>query len=141
MNQFLSQLIGIKRVKAHTAAGTSTITSDSVDLQSEGADAVLFLTSFGTPAADNILKAQQSADAFAADTADITGGAVVPGASDDTEFSDIISPSKRYTRASCARGTSSTLETIYALLYRKRELPVNNTVSGTIAGVTVNQPA
>lgn len=139
MNQFLSQLIGIKRVKAYQAAGTSTITSDTVDLQAEGADAVLFLADIETAAADNILSTQGSTDdsSYSANS----GGAVVPGASDEVQFVDILSPGKRYQQAVVTRGTSTVLGPIFALIYKKRELPVDNTTAGTIAGVTVKQPA
>jgi len=134
-NQRLSELIAIKKVKAYQTAGTSTITSDTVDMQSENADGVLFLTTFETAAADNILKATHSDDDSS--YSDVSGGAVVPGASDEVQFVDIVSPSKRYLRASCARGTSTVLGEIYALLYRRRRGPADNTVAGTIAGITV----
>jgi hypothetical protein len=135
--QLLSQLIGIKKVKAQTAAGTTTITSDTVDMQNEKADAVCFVTTFNTAAADNILKTEKSSDDSA--WSDVSGGAVAPGASDETQFVDIVSPPTRYVRASCARGTSTILGEIYALLYRLRTQPYDNTIAGTIAGKTVVQ--
>lgn len=81
MSGFLSETIGIKMVKAAQVDGTGTITSDTVDLQAEKADGVLFVTSSATPATDNILSVQHSNDdsSYAA----VTGGAVVPGASDE----------------------------------------------------------
>ena len=135
MRSLLSQCIKIKRVKAYTAAGTTTITSDSVDMQAEGADGVLFLADFETPAADNILKGQESDDDST--FTDVSGGAVVPGASDELQFVERVSPGKRYQRASLARGTSTVLGHVVALLFRLRQQPADNTVAGTIAGVTV----
>ena len=135
MQSFLSECVGIKRLKAVTADGTTAAVSASVDLQAEKADGVLFLSSFQTPAADNILKAQVSDDDST--FTDVSGGTVAPGASDETQFADVLSPSKRYARASCARGTSTVLGDIYALLYRLRQQPYDNTTAGTIAGVAV----
>ena len=131
----ISEIIKIKRVKAYQADGTSTVTTDSVDLQSEGADGVLFLTSFQTAAAGNILKAQVSDDDST--FTDVSGGAVVPGSSDETQWSEVVSPGKRYARGSCARGTSTVLGDCYALLFRMRVRPPVNNVAGTIAGVSV----
>lgn len=132
----LMQQIGVKRVKAYTADGTSTQTSASVDLQTEGADGIVFVTSFQTAAADNILKAQASDDDST--FADITGAVVAPGASDEVQFVEVVSPGKRYVRASCARGTTTILGDIYALLFRLRDEAYDNTTAGTIAGVSVN---
>jgi hypothetical protein len=138
MSAYLSETIGIKRVKAYTANGTSTITSDTVDLQAEKADGVLFLTSSETAASDNILSVQHSSDDSSYSA--VSGGAVVPGASDETQFVDLVSPSKRYVQAVFTRGTSTIQGPIYALLYRKRVGGVDNTTAGTIAGVALVGP-
>lgn len=134
MNRFLSEMIGVNR-NAHTATGTTTITSASIDMQTVGADGVMFLVGIQTAAADNILKVQVSDNN--SDWSDLTGGAVVPGASDEAQFVDVKSPPKRYVRASVARGTGTILGDIWALTYRHRQEPVDNTTAGTIAGVAV----
>ena len=134
MNRFLSEMIRIIR-NAYTANGTTTINSATVDMQTLGADGVLFLVGIQTAAADNILKVQVSDND--SDWSDLTGGAVVPGASDEAQFVDVKSPPKRYVRASVARGTSTILGDIWELTYRNRVEPIDNTTAGTIAGVAV----
>lgn len=133
---FLTERVKIIKVKDHTTAGTTAVTSDSVDLgQNGGFDSVCFITSFGTAATDNLLKAQQSSDDGSADDfSDLAGTSVTSGSSDEDVFIDIRLAGKRYVRCVSARGTSSTQESVYALLYNAKQLPVDNTTTGTIAG-------
>lgn len=121
------------KVADHTTAGTSTITSASVDMR--GYQGVIFMTSFGTAAADNIVKLQISSDDGSADDfSDVLGSAVaLGGASDEDQVLAHYRPIKRYARLSCARGTSSTLESIWAIQYGAQNLPPTSSVVGTIA--------
>jgi hypothetical protein len=127
----LSSKIKITKVKDHTADGTSAVNSDGVDMA--GFEGVIFITSFGTAASGNTVNAAQGAD-NASDWVDLTGSSVTSGTSDEDVWIDINKPSDRYVRAEVARGTSSTLESIYAIQYGPKKLPVDNTTSGTIAG-------
>lgn len=137
---YLSEHIKIQKVQDHTTAGTSTITTDAIDMA--GYDGVLVLSSFGTPASNNTVKLQQSSDDGGSDDySDLEGTSTTSGSSDEDVFVDLKSPSKRYVKAVFTRGTSSTLESIWALLYRARSLPVDNTTTGTIAGETHASPA
>ena len=130
----LSENVKIVKVQDHTTAGTSAVNSDAVDMQ--GYEGVMFVTSCGTAAIDNTINAAQSDDSAGSpdDFTDLEGSKVVPGASDEDLFLDVFKPKKRYVRAEIARGTSTTLETIWAILYSPRRLPVDNTTTGTIAG-------
>lgn len=140
MRGFLSEKVKIVKIKDHSTADTSAVTSDAVDTQ--GYDGVLFVTSFGTAAAGNTVKVQQSSDDAAADAyADLTGTSVTSGTSDEDVFVDVQRPKERYLKLVAARGTSSTLESMYAILYNPRSLPIDNTTSGTITGETHLSPA
>lgn len=137
----LSNHVKITKVKDHSAAATSDVTSDGVDMA--GWDGCLFLTSFGTAAAGNSLKAQQAADSGGSpdDFSDLAGTSVVSGTSDEDVWIDIYRPRKRYLKVVATRGTSSTLESVWAIQYRGRKAPVSNVLSGTIIGEAHVSPA
>lgn len=143
MQTFLTDNVKLLKVADAAGAATSAVTSAAVDMQADGGwDGCLFLTSFGTAAADNVLKAQQSDDDGVADGySDLAESAVDAGASDEDQFVDIREPAKRYLKAVAVRGTSSTCENIWAILYRGRELPFSNVLAGTINGKQLNRPA
>ena len=135
----LSDNIKLLKIQDHTAAGTSTITSDAVDTQGYGG--VMLVTSVGTAAANNTVKAQQSSDDGVADSyGDLEGTSVASGTSDEDLWIDVFKPMKRYIKFVVARGTSTTLETLWAILYRPDRGPVDNTTSGTIIGESFNGP-
>lgn len=134
----LSSRTRIVKVKDHSAAGTSDVVSDFVDTQ--GFDGVLFLASFGVAAANNSLKAQQATDSAGGDAADLAGTATASGTSDEDIWLDIYRPAERYVGVTGLRGTSSTLESIWAILYGPREMPVDNTTTGTITGELHSEP-
>lgn len=128
----LSNHVKITKVADHSGAGTTAVNSTGVDMA--GWDGVLFLTSFGTAAADNTVNAAQGAD-NSTDWTDIAGTSVASGTSDEDVWLDIYRPLDRYVRLEAARGTSSTLESIWAIQYKGgRKLPIDNTTSGTITG-------
>lgn len=137
----LSNHVKITKVKDHSGAATSAVDSDAVDMA--GFDGVIFLTSFGTAAANNTLKAAQSADSAGSpdDFSDLANTSVSSGTSDEDVWIDIYRPRKRYVRVTAARGTSSTLESIWAIQYRGRKAPVSNVLAGTIVGEAHVSPA
>lgn len=141
MNGHLTDWAKPLKVKDHSTAATGDVTSDAVDML--GYDGVVFLTSYGTAAADNLMHAESSSDNFSSDTAaDIAGSEVdLSGSSDEDQFVDIIGPPERYVRVVAQRGTSSTLESIWAIRYRTRNVPETSSVSGTIYGKKLLQPA
>ena len=138
----ISNRTKLVKLKDHQAAGTSGVTSDSID--TAGFRGVRFFTSFGTAAAGNSIKAQQSDDdGDADDYSDIAGSSVVSGADPSNEdvWLDIYLPRKRYLQVVAARGTSSTLESIWAELYDPVSLPVDGTTDGTVTGELHVSPA
>lgn len=137
---YLSDNIKILKIQDHTAAGTDAVTSSAIDMN--GYDSVMVLSSFGTAAAGNTVKLQASSDDGSADDySDLEGTSTTSGTSDEDVFVDLKRAPKRYIKAVFARGTSSTLESVWALLYNARSLPVDNTTSGTIAGEQHTAPA
>lgn len=142
--RLLNEEIKIVKVEDHTAAGTTDVTSDGVDLSANGGwDGVLFITSVGTAAADNLMHAEQSSDDGSADTyGDLEGGEIdLSGASDEDQWLDVFRPTKKWVRVVAQRGTSSTQESIWAILYRGRQKKYSNLTSGTIYGKALISPA
>lgn len=139
---YLTEHVKITKVADHTTAGTGDVSCSAVDMSEDGGyDGVVFVTSYGTANANNILKAAGSADnsTFAeyASTAQIASGS-----SDEDVILDIQRPSQRYVKPVPERGTSSTLESVYAIRYRSRTRPVtSHAVSGTSAIAQASTPA
>lgn len=134
----LSSEVKITKVADHSVAAQTAVESTAVDMA--GFEGVLFLTSFGTAAADNTVKASQDTASNGSFT-DLLGTSVASGTSDEDVWLDVYRPLKRYVRLEAARGTSSTLESIWAIQYGVRKLPVDNTTSGTIIGEAHVSPA
>lgn len=134
----LSSNVKITKVADYAAAATSAINSASVDMS--GWTGVLFIGSFGTAAANNTINAAQGAD-DSSDWEDLEGTSVASGTSDEDVWIDVFRPTDQYVRAEVARGTSTTLETIWAIQYGPRKAPVDNTTTGTIIGEVHASPA
>ncbi len=111
----LSGVVKLIKIADHSTAATSDVTSAIVD--TAGYAGVLFITSFGTAAANNTLKAQQDTDVAGATMADLLGTSVASGTSDEDVWIDIYRPLER-TSASSRPGHELTLESIWAILLR-----------------------
>lgn len=136
----LSENCKLVKLADHSTAATSTVTSAALDTQGYGG--AWIFSSFGTAAADNTVKVQQSDDDGSTDAySDLLGTSVASGTSDEDVWVDVKRPAKRYLKLVAARGTSSTLESIWAILYNPTNVPVDNTTSGTIIGEAFVQPA
>lgn len=133
---FLTEHCKLIKVADHTTAGTTAVNSAGVDMsQNGGFDSVCFFSSFGTAASNNTANVAQSDDDGSADDyTDLTGTSVSSGSSDEDVFVDVRAVGKKWIRFEAARGTSSTLESIWAILYNAKNVPVDNTTSGTIVG-------
>lgn len=126
-------------VGALTGAGTTTINSPTIDMR--GYDSVLFVSTFGTSAANNSVKVAQDTQSSMATEADLAGTLVGVGASDETVWVEVVKPLERYVRAKFVRGTSTTIGEIYCLQFSAAALPVSNALAGTIAGELWISPA
>jgi hypothetical protein len=139
---YLTEHIKITKVADHTTAGTGDVTCTSVDMAEDGGyDGVAFITSYGTANANNILKAAGSDDdSTFAEYA--SAAQIASGTSDEDVALDIQRPLQRYVKAVPERGTSSTLESVWAIRYRSRTRPVtSHAVSGTSAIKQASSPA
>jgi hypothetical protein len=134
----LSSRVKITKVSDPSTAATSAVESTGVDMA--GYEGVVFVTSFGTAAANNTAKVAQGAD-NSADWEDLTGTSVASGTSDEDVWIDVYRPSDRYVRLEVARGTSTTLGDIWAIQYGPRTMPADNTASGTVIGEFHQEPA
>jgi len=137
--KFFSEEWEIIKVSDQATAATSTVNSTGVDMAN--AEEVFFCTSYGTPAANNLVHAEQSSDDGSTDTyTDIEGSEpTLGGASDEDQWINIVRPEERYVRMVAVRGTSSTLGDIWAFV-RKKKQAHDNTTTGTIAGVALVSP-
>lgn len=140
MGHQISKNCKIVLAKAAQTAATSAVNSDIIDMQ--GFEGVIFLTRFGTAAADNSVKIQSGANSSLTDAADLEDTSVVSGAdpSNEAVYVDVYKPQERYVRLVASRGTSSTLGEIWAIKYGARKLPQTHAVSGTLTGETHVSP-
>lgn len=135
----LSKNAKFTKLADHTTAGTDNVVSTILDMQ--GFDGVVFLTSFGTANAGNYIYVDTGTDASLTDAANLAGSKVTSGSSDEDVVLDIYKPLERYLRVTAVRGSSSTLESIWAVQYGPRKAPVSNSTSGTIIAETHISPA
>lgn len=124
-------LNGNKLVKVadHSAAATTDVTSSIVD--TAGYQGVVFFTSFGTANATNTIKVQQNTANQTTGMSDLEGTSVTSGSSDEDVIVEVHKPVERYLQVVAARGSSSTLESVWACLYNGDASVATNTVSGT----------
>lgn len=133
------------RVAPATAAGTTAINSDSVDMQDFGA-CLFFLTVGAIPAGEPAtIKAQQSSDDGASDVfADLAGTGQTAADTDDgdTFGINLLRPGERFLRCVVERTglTGAIVGEIYALLYAKGRRPVSSNITGEATFVTHEDP-
>jgi hypothetical protein len=124
--KYLSSDCKLTKLTDHSAANTTTITSAEVDMA--GFSGVVFFSSYGTAAANNVATVTAS-DTSAAE-ADTTT-TCTSGTSDEDVIIDVFEPTYRYLKVAFARGTSSTLESIWALQYGARSKAQSSDLAGT----------
>ena len=137
--------VEVRRIKVSQAAGTGTITSDSIDMQ--GYEGVAILTVLGAVVAGaaTSVKLQQSSDDGVSDAyADLTGTSITIADSDDDliALQDIWQPRERYVRAVVSRATqNSEVDAIIALLYRPKTAPVTQPTASVLDTESYESPA
>lgn len=117
------------QVKVATAAGTTDIITDTVDMADF--DGICWLVPFGTITGGAVtsIKAQQGAASNLSDAADLLGTAVTVAdtESDKTFYLDLYKPQERYVRAIVDRGSqNAVVHAILAVLYKGSKLPVSH---------------
>jgi hypothetical protein len=124
--KYLTDNVKITKLADHSAANTTDITSAELDMA--GFEGVVLVTSFGTAAANNLVTVHGSDTAAGEAATTTTCGS---GTSDEDVIVDLIRPSFRYLKLVASRGTSSTLESIWAIQYGARAKNQTSDVSGT----------
>lgn len=140
-NNHLADQIKISFVEGAATAGTSTLTTDIVDMQ--GYDGCVFVAILGDVTSGSVLsfKAQQNTANSTSGMADLAGSTIgaTAGASDyDSKMLviDVHQPKERYLQAVLARGSQNAVVVgIIAIQYRARALPVASTWAALMAKV------
>ncbi len=125
------------KVQDHSTANTTAVNSTGVDMA--GYEGVIFITSFGTAAANNTVNLAQG-DSLGGSYDDLEGTEVASGTAADV-WIDVFRPLDRFVRMEATRGTSSTLESVWAIRYGPLKAPPDNTIDATITGETHISPA
>ena len=110
-------------VEGPSAAGTSTVDSGTYDMRTNGYDGILFIVRFGTPAANNNIRAQQGQLANMTDAQDLAG-TLVNSATLNQHMLDLVRPTDPFVRCRVTRGTSTTIDAIIVVQYRPGVHPV-----------------
>ena len=139
---YLTDFVKITKVADHSTATTGDVSCTSVDMAEDGGyDGVVFITSYGTAATDNILKASGSTD-DSSFTEYASTAQQASGSSDEDVILDIQKPLQRYIKAVPERGTSTTCESVWAIRYRSRKrIVTSHDVTGTSAIQQASSPA
>lgn len=133
----LSDEISVVKVADHSAAGTTVVFSAGVDTGVNGGyEGVEFITAYGTANALNYVYAQVSDDNITFN--DFTSGTITGNRAANGNYVRLVvrHPSKRYVRLYAGRGSSSTLESIWAIRYGARHKPAPNSNAVVGAGGT-----
>ena len=120
----MKQNVKVTKVHAYESTAGADHYSDIVDMANfEG---VVFLASIGTAAANNGVKAQQDTDAAGGTMADLEGTKILSDATQVDFVLDVYRPRERYVRCAVIRGTSTTIEAVWAIQYGAHAMPTDN---------------
>lgn len=129
----------VVKVADHTVAGTSAVVSSIVD--TAGYSGVIFMTSVSTANATNSIKVSQNTANQTTGMADLVGSSVASGTTDEDLIVEIHKPLERYLQAEVTRGSSTTCESIWAILYNGDVSVATSTLAGTQIAELHVQPA
>ena len=132
----LSTEVKVTRVIPATATGTSDVNGTVIDMS--GFDGVMFVGAIGSAAANNGIKVQQGAASNLADAADLAGSKVLSDGTQTQFVVDVFRPQERYVRPVMVRGTTTTVDAVFAIQYGGRSLPVTNTSAALAAELHVS---
>lgn len=119
----------ITKVVPATTAGTSTIVGTTLDMQDfEG---VTFIGSFGTTGATNSISVADGTDSGGSGASDLLGTKVSCNGTGKEVGVEIVKPRNRYVTVSVLRGTSSTIDGVWAFQWGARTVPIDNSVTNT----------
>lgn len=113
----------VLNLKDAVTAAASNVT-DATVVDTAGYEGCVFIAKFGTSAANNGLKAQQDTASGFGTGADLEGSELLLDGTSKIAVLDIHRPLERYLRPIALRGTSSTLDSLIAILYNGRNKPI-----------------
>ena len=138
MNGMLKSSL-VTRVSAVATAATSAVNGSVIDMQNF--NSALFVASFGTSATDNGIKVQQGDASNLSDAEDIEGSSTLLDGTQTSAVIEIVNPAKRYLRVVAVRGTSTTLESAWAVQYGPNLKPVTSTNAALVAKTLISPEA
>ena len=105
---------------APITTGTTDQFSNIID--SADCDGVMFVVRLGSPAANNIVSAQQNTLNQAGGMNDLLSSGQISG-TNNIVVVDVSFPQKRYVRARIQRGTTTTVDSMIAIKYNADKMP------------------
>lgn len=140
----IAQESKVTRVLAATAAGTTNVNGNTIDMQ--GYDGVKFIVAFGAIVSGAItsVKVQQGNNSNMSDAADLAASNVNVLDTDDNKLAiiDVYRPQKRYVRCVVVRGTqNATIDSATAHQYNPRVKPTTADSSTVIGTKILQSPA
>lgn len=140
LSGYLNEHVKITKVKDHSAAGTSPITSDELDMT--GYDGVVFLTSLSVPhSANNYMTFGQGLTTGAEAVTVAHVHSVTSGAADMVLDVQPTPTLGKFVNVIVTVGTSSTVESIWAIQYCAKSHPVTSALVGYLALNQFSAPA
>jgi hypothetical protein len=131
----ITPLLEAVEVTTNAPVTTGTTEQFSAVVDSANSDGVLFVVRLATPAANNVVRAQQGNVSDGSDAADIEGSGKASGSA-NTIVIDVAMPTKRYVRVGVVRGTGTVIDGITAIKYNKAKQPTTQP-SGVVSKAVV----
>jgi hypothetical protein len=139
MQGFLSDDVKITRVIGPTVTGTTTIAGTTLDMA--GYDGVLFIGSIVTAAAGNKLKVSEGDASNGSDKTDLASSGNASDGTSTQFVNDVLRPAKRYITPQVVRGTTTVIDSVWAIQYKARSQPVVNALANTLTLVKQLTPS
>lgn len=114
----ITPLLEAVEVTTNAPVATGTTEQFSAVVDAANCDGVMFVVRLGSPAANNIVRAQQGTQVGGGDMADLEGSGKASGSA-NTIVIDVAMPTEQYVRVGIARGTTTTIDGITAIKYNK----------------------
>lgn len=116
--------VRIEKTFDEVTAATSASSGSTIDMS--GAEGVIFITLFGTSAADNGVKVQQDSASGMGSAADLEDSQKLLDGTETVVINQVHKPRERYVRPVAVRGTSTTVPGGFAIVYGLRSEPYDN---------------
>lgn len=134
-------LEGVKVIKTFDEVTAGTSASNGTTIDTANAEGVIFVTVFGTSAADNGVKCQQDTASGMGGAADLLATQVLLDGTETVAVVQIHKPRERYLRPVAVRGTSTTVPAGIAIVYGLRTEEYDNDTQTDVAAESHVSPA